>query len=64
MPDADAALAGRVTRPLLEDVLALVPDEWLEPTQWLPDPYAVRTAYVEHLTARLGAPEAWLGGER
>jgi len=50
--------------PALTEAVAAVPDEWLEPTQWLPDPYAVRTAYVEHLTARLGAPEAWLGGAR
>ena len=30
VPAADAALAPRVTRPLLEEVLAQVPDEWLE----------------------------------
>ena len=30
MPAADAELAPRVTRQLLDDVLALVPDEWLE----------------------------------
>ncbi len=40
--------------------LAQVPDEWLEPNPWLPDPAAARTAYAEHLAARLAAPDAWL----
>ena len=51
-----AALGGQV----LPAVLDLVPDQWLEPTQWLPDPAAVRAAYLEHLQARLAAPASWL----
>ena len=60
VPAADAALAPRVTRPLLAEVLALVPDAWLEgPT---PDEPAedVRTRYVEQLLARLAARDSWL----
>jgi hypothetical protein len=60
VPTADAALAPRVTRPLLDEVLALVPDAWLEgPT---PDEPAVdvRTRYVEQLLARLAARDSWL----
>jgi hypothetical protein len=60
VPAADAALAPRVTRPLLDEVLALVPDAWLEgPT---PDEPAVdvRTRYVEQLLARLAARDSWL----
>jgi hypothetical protein len=60
VPAADAALAPRVTRPLLEEVLALVPDAWLEgPT---PDEPAgdVRTRYVEQLLVRLAARDSWL----
>lgn len=45
---------------LLDEVLALVPDAWLEPTADLPDPTAVRSAYTEHLLARLEGAEAWL----
>ena len=64
-PDVDsaaAALAPRVTRPLLEGVLAAVPDAWLEgPTPDEP-PDAVRTRYVEQLLARLAAADAWLPG--
>jgi len=58
VPDADAALAPRVTRSLLEEVLALVPDEWLEDD----DPAAVRARYVDQLLARLAARDAWLPG--
>ncbi|MCW2581810.1 MAG: uncharacterized protein JWQ53_600, partial [Klenkia sp.] len=52
---ADAALAGRVTRPVLERVLALVPDAWLRG----PDPGepadVVRERYVAQLLGRLDA---------
>ncbi|HPB73284.1 MAG TPA: aminotransferase class I and II [Phycicoccus sp.] len=56
--EASAALGAGV----LADVVAQVPDEWLELNDWLPDAAAVRTAYVDHLAARLSAPAAWLGG--
>jgi hypothetical protein len=60
VPAADAALAPRVTSALLGEVLAQVPDEWLED----PDdgPGAVRERYVALLLARLGARDAWLPG--
>jgi hypothetical protein len=57
-------LAARLDDDTLADVLALVPDEWLEPTEHLPDPPAVRTAYVELLRARLARPQAWVPGRR
>jgi hypothetical protein len=52
--DAGAELAPRLTPRLLEEVIALVPDEWLD------DPAAERAAYLEHLAARAARPEAWL----
>jgi hypothetical protein len=52
---ADDALAGRVTRSMLEEVLAQVPDEWL-------DDEGPRERYVEQLLARLDARSAWLPG--
>src|SRR3569833_4297069 len=57
---ADAALASLVTRPLLTDVLAQVPDAWLEGP--LPDdpPDAVRERYVTQLLDRLADRDAWL----
>jgi hypothetical protein len=56
------AYAGRLTPEVLTGVLDLVPDAWLEPTPWLDGPDAVRAAYLELLTARLGDPDAWLPG--
>ena len=55
-------LAPLVTDAVIEEVVAMVPDEWLEPTASLPDPDAARAAYVEHLTLRLANPAAWTAG--
>jgi hypothetical protein len=52
--EADAGLAPRVTRELLERVVARVPPEWLEP--------ASPADYVEDLCARLGEPRAGVEG--
>jgi hypothetical protein len=50
--EADAELAPRVTRELLERVVARVPPEWLEP--------ATPADYVEDLCTRLEQPRAWV----
>jgi hypothetical protein len=60
--DADEALAARVTRSLLDGVLAQVPDGWLEGPSPEDPPDAVRTRYVDQLQARLAARSAWLPG--
>jgi hypothetical protein len=57
---ADTDLAPLVTRPLLEGVLALVPDEWLEGSGLDETPADVRARYVDQLLARLAARDAWL----
>ena len=44
---------------MFAEVLAEVPDAWLEPVPGAEDPDAVRAAYVDFLTARLGARQ-WL----
>jgi hypothetical protein len=54
---ADAVLAPQVTPELLAEVLAQVPDEWLADDE---PPGAVRRRYVDQLTARLAARDAWL----
>ncbi|GAB3191418.1 hypothetical protein GCM10027261_01230 [Geodermatophilus arenarius] len=59
---ADADLAPRVTRPLLERVLAQVPDDWLEGPEPGEPPAAVRERYASQLLARLAARDAWLPG--
>lgn len=57
--DTHDRLSRQVTPDLLRDVVDLVPGEWLEPVPGLEDTQAVRTAYVEHLSARLSHPAAW-----
>jgi hypothetical protein len=57
MHDGLAALVDTAT---IDDVLDQVPDEWLEPTDAMPDPGAVRTAYRMSLLARLDNPSVWL----
>jgi hypothetical protein len=60
LPAVDAALAPQVTRELLEDVLAQVPDEWLEPVPGAERPGALRAAYVAFLEARVCGERSWL----
>jgi hypothetical protein len=52
--NADDELAPRVTRGLLDEVVALVPAEWLAD--------ADRQAYVDYLLARKAASASWLPG--
>ncbi|MGX7679752.1 HipA family kinase [Jatrophihabitans sp. DSM 45814] len=63
---ADDHCSKTISRELLADVLAQVPDEWLEPVPaggvevGLSGPAEVRLAYVEHLIARLENRGRWL----
>jgi hypothetical protein len=57
VPAADAALAPRVTRARLEEVLASVPDDWLGE-----EPAPIRERYVAQVLARLAARESWVPG--
>jgi hypothetical protein len=57
LPAVNAELQPLVTRELLTEVVALVPEEWLLPEDGVAD---LRGAYVEHLLARAAAPEVWL----
>jgi hypothetical protein len=60
--DADAELAPRVSRDVLDGVLAQVPDDWLEGPSPDEAPADVRNRYAEQLLARLAARQAWLPG--
>ena len=57
VPAADVALGPQVTRPLLNEVLAQVPDGWFDEPG---EPDEVRGRYAGQLLARLGARDAWL----
>ncbi|MEV4834650.1 HipA family kinase [Nonomuraea sp. NPDC049486] len=58
--EAAAALSAPITRELLQEVTALVPDEWLDGEPGFPSPGAVREAYVDHLLRRAHGPGGWL----
>ena len=58
VPAADASLAPQVTPERLGEVLAQVPDEWLDDDE----PRPLRERYVGQLLARLAARESWLPG--
>jgi hypothetical protein len=58
--DSDERLADRVTRELLEAIVASVPDAWLAPEPGLPDPAAHRRAYVDYLSHRLETPRSFV----
>jgi hypothetical protein len=60
LPLVDAELAPRVTGDLLGDILALVPDEWLEPVPDAATPADLRAAYVAFLRARVTGDRGWL----
>ena len=48
-----------MTRSLLDDVLAQVPDEWLDDDA---TPSELRARYADQLLARIGARDSWLPG--
>ena len=59
LPAADEEIRAVLDADVFEEVLAEVPDVWLEPVPGADSPEAVRAAYVAFLTARLGARQ-WL----
>ncbi|WP_141013146.1 HipA family kinase [Nocardioides sambongensis] len=60
--EQDAALAGLLEPAVLTEVLAEVPDEFLEPVPEAETPAAVRERYVAFLAARVDGAREWLPG--
>lgn len=58
--EQDAELAARLDEATLTEIVALIPDEWLEPVPGAEGADQVRRRYVEFLLARLEEPRAWL----
>ncbi|MFI6326110.1 HipA family kinase [Nonomuraea sp. NPDC050556] len=56
----NGSMAARITRHLLDEVTALVPDEWLDGEPGFESAQAVRQAYVDHLLERAHGPQNWL----
>jgi HipA-like protein len=59
LPGADARIRAQLSEDVFAEVVAQVPDEWLEPVPGAETPDAVRAAYVAFLSARL-ATRQWL----
>jgi hypothetical protein len=59
LPAVDAELRALLSPAAFAELLAGVPDAWLEPVPGAETPEALRAAYVEFLGARL-ASDAWL----
>jgi hypothetical protein len=55
---ADAELRPLVTPALIDEILALVPDDWLDPA--FGSPAQVRDAYAAYFTARLADAPNWV----
>jgi hypothetical protein len=60
IPEADAALAPRLTPEVLHSIVGLVPEEWLAGEPGFGSVEEVRSAYVAYLSARLREPRAWV----
>ena len=58
--EADARLAPRLDRAVLEAMTASIPDDWLPAEEGLPDANAHRRAYVDYLVTRLEARQAFV----
>lgn len=60
IPEADAALASRLTPDVLRAVIDLIPAEWLADEPGFASADEVRSAYVAYLSTRLREPRAWV----
>ena len=58
--EVDQELTALVTREAIENVVAMIPEEWLAEETYFPDADAHRAAYVDYLTRRLAPPRPWL----
>ncbi len=59
LPEADVQISALLDEQVFTEILAEVPDVWLEPLPGAETPEALRAAYVRFLTARLGTRQ-WL----
>lgn len=56
LAEADAKLGARVTKDLIQDILALIPDEWLVTESRFASVDEHRAAYAEYMLTRLAFP--------
>ena len=60
LSEVDAAFSARLSPGLISAIVALVPDDWLEPDAQFASPQAQREAYVRYFAARLQPPRRFV----
>jgi hypothetical protein len=58
--ETDAALASQLENEALQEIVDLVPEEWLQDEPEFSGAAALRAAYVEFLSRRLEEPRGWV----
>ena len=58
--EVDAGLAARLTRPVLQAIVDLIPAAWLEGSAASGGADSARAAYLDHFLRRLAAPRAFV----
>jgi len=58
--EVDADLAARLTRPVLQGIVDLIPAAWLEGSAASGAADSARAAYLDHFLRRLAAPRAFV----
>jgi hypothetical protein len=60
IPDADARIVPRLSAPVIQRIVDLVPDDWLEDTPQFSGLREQRAGYTHYLLARLQAPRRFV----
>lgn len=60
LPEASGRLSAMVSRAMLEEIVARVPDAWLLQKEPYPSPDRYRKAYVEYLLRRVHSPQRFM----
>jgi hypothetical protein len=60
LAETDAELSAMLTPRLIEEILALIPDDWLARDSSLAGPEELRRAYRDYLVSRLEPPRAFV----
>jgi hypothetical protein len=60
LPEADQALSAKLDHGILEEIVAQVPDSWLQAADAFADPATMREAYTDYLLRRLEQRQAFV----
>jgi hypothetical protein len=60
LAEVDAQMSGRITLDVIADIVALIPDDWLQAEPSFADKREHRDAYLQYLSSRLRAPRAFV----